>query len=128
MVRSGSVSGLSLAELEKLMQSRRAEVARLSRIRDRLRKKLEGVEAKLVAVAGESQKTTRARNHSSLQEIIHQVLAKEGGPLSVGEILERVQVAGYRSKSDNFRGIVNQTLIKDKRLGKAGRGMYQVKK
>jgi len=40
MVRSGSVSGLSLAELEKLMQSRRAEVARLSRIRDRLRKKL----------------------------------------------------------------------------------------
>jgi hypothetical protein len=128
MVRSGSVCGLSLAELEKLMQSRRAEVARLSRIRDRLRKKLEGVEAKLVAVAGESQKTTRARNHSSLQEIIHQVLAKEGGPLSVGEILERVQVAGYRSKSDNFRGIVNQTLIKDKRLGKAGRGMYQVKK
>jgi len=86
------------------------------------------VEAKLVAVAGEGGKATRARNHSSLQEIIHQVLAKAGEPLSVGEVLERVQAAGYRSKSDNFRGIVNQTLIKDKRLGKAGRGMYQVKK
>lgn len=128
MVRSGPVSGLSLAELEKLMQSRRAEVARLSRIRDRLRKKLEGVEAKLVAIEGESGKTTRARNHSSLQEIIHQVLVKAGEPLKVGEILDRVQAEGYRSKSDNFRGIVNQTLIKDKRLSKAGRGMYQVRK
>jgi hypothetical protein len=128
MLRSGPVSGLSLAELEKLMQSRRAEVARLGRIRDRLRKKLEGVEAKLVAIEGESGKTRRARNHSSLQEIIHEVLVKAGEPLKVGEILERVQAAGYRSKSDNFRGIVNQTLIKDKRLGKAGRGMYQVKR
>ena len=36
--------------------------------------------------------------------------------------------SGYRSNSANFRSIVNQTLIKDKRFGSAGRGVYQLKK
>src|SRR4051812_17068749 len=129
MLRSSSVPGLSLVQLEKLMKTRRAEVARLSRVRDKLQKKLDVVEKKLTAIAGEaSGKMTRPRNHASLQEIIHQVLQKAGGPLSVGDILDKVQAAGYRSKSGNFRGIVNQTLIKDKRLSKAGRGRYQAKK
>ncbi len=129
MLRSSSVTGLSLVQLEKLMQTRRAEVLRLSRIRDKLRKKLDGVEAKLAAICGEvGGRATRARNNASLQEMIHQVLSRAAGPLSVGDILDKVRAAGYRSKSGNFRGIVNQTLIKDKRLSKAGRGMYQVRK
>jgi hypothetical protein len=129
MSRSSSVSGLSLIQLEKLMQARRAEVIRLSRIRDKLQKKLEGVEKKLIAIAGDTGgKVTRPRNHASLQEIIYQVLQKAGKPLGVGDILDKVHATGYRSKSSNFRGIVNQTLIKDKRLSKAGRGLYQLKK
>lgn len=130
MLRSRSASGLSLAQLEKLMHSRKAEVIRLSKIRDKLQKKLNTIQAKLEAISGTTPtgRTTRARNNASLQEIIHQVLSKANTPLSVGDILDKVQAAGYRSKSDNFRGIVNQTLIKDKRLSKAGRGMYQVKK
>jgi hypothetical protein len=130
MLRSKSASGLSLIQLEKLMQSRRAEVLRLSRIRDKLQKKLDGVQAKLAAVSGATPagKAMRARNNTSLQEMIHQILSKAGCPLSVGDILDKVHAAGYRSKSGNFRGIVNQTLIKDKRLSKAGRGLYQVKK
>jgi hypothetical protein len=40
-----------------------------------------------------------------------------------------VQKSGYRSNSANFRSIVNQTLIKErKRFGQAGRGIYQLKK
>ena len=46
----------------------------------------------------------------------------------VARIAEAVQRGGYRSNSANFRAIVNQTLIKDKRFGSAGRGMYQLKK
>jgi hypothetical protein len=48
--------------------------------------------------------------------------------MSVGEIVEGVQRRGYRSGSANFRAIVNQTLIKEKLFGSAGRGIYQLKK
>ena len=49
-------------------------------------------------------------------------------PATNAVLLQKVQAAGYRSGSANFRGIINQTLIKDKRFGKAERGMYQLKK
>jgi hypothetical protein len=41
-----------------------------------------------------------------------------------------VQAGGYRSSSDHFRAIVNQTLIKErKRFSPSGeRGVYQLKK
>jgi ribosomal protein L19E len=40
--------------------------------------------------------------------------------------MEGVLAAGYRSNSGNFRGIVNQALIKDKRFTSAGRGLYEM--
>jgi hypothetical protein len=132
MLRSSRTAGLSLAQLEKLMRERRAEITRLCRIRDRLQKKLDDVQAKLREVSGGTiagvTGAMRARNQSSLQEMIHRVLAQSQSPLSVGDIMDRVSEAGYRSTSGNFRGIVNQTLIKDKRFAKAGRGLYQIKK
>ena len=43
--------------------------------------------------------------------------------------MEAVKANGYRSSSDNFRGIVNQTLIKEKkRFTAPSRGLYQLKK
>jgi hypothetical protein len=48
--------------------------------------------------------------------------------MKVGDIADAVQSKGYRSNSANFRGIVNQALIKDKRFGAASRGLYQLKK
>jgi hypothetical protein len=34
----------------------------------------------------------------------------------------------YRSNGANFRGIVNQTLIKESQFTSVGRGMYRLKK
>ena len=70
---------------------------------------------------------TRARNAKSLIETLEDVL-KGGKPMKVGDIADAAQKTGYRSNSANFRSIVNQTLIKDKRFGSAGRGVYQLKK
>ena len=51
-----------------------------------------------------------------------------GKPMRVGEILEAVSATGYRSNSANFRGIINQTLIKErKRFNQAERGTYALK-
>jgi hypothetical protein len=48
--------------------------------------------------------------------------------MSLGDIVDAVQARGYRSSSANFRGIVNQTLIKESQFTSAGRGMYRLKK
>jgi hypothetical protein len=53
---------------------------------------------------------------------------KDGKPMRVGDITDAVHNAGYRSSSANFRGIVNQTLIKDKRFVAPERGLYQLRK
>jgi hypothetical protein len=130
MTRTRPDEPLNLSQLEHLMRARRAEVARLIRERDKLRKRLEIVHSKIVALSGGlgGRIGIRARNAMSLQDQIHQILTHAPGPLSVGDILEKVLAAGYRSHSTNFRGIINQTLVKDKRFTSAGRGMYQLKK
>ena len=56
------------------------------------------------------------------------VLRKSGKPMRVADIMNGALSDGYRSNSGNFRGIVNQTLIKEKQFQQAGRGMYQMKK
>ncbi len=63
-----------------------------------------------------------------LPEALHQVL--KGKTLSVGEAVEAVQRAGYKTSSNNFRTIVNQQLIaaKNKKLfKKVARGQYTAK-
>ena len=133
MARAAANSGLSLAQLERLMRSRRSEMNRLGRKRDKLQKQLDAVDAQIASISGGSGGGgggggSRARNKISLQEAILQVLSKSSGPMNVGAIMDKVSGMGYRSTSANFRGIVNQTLIKDKRFVPASRGMYQLKK
>ena len=63
----------------------------------------------------------------NLSEAIGKVLAQAGGPLGVGDIAQRVAAAGYRSGSANFRGIVNQTLVKHTRFVSERRGEYRLR-
>lgn len=142
MARTRSTVDFSLAQLERLVRTRRTEMVRLTRQRDKLRKRLDDLNDRISEIAGGPGFAGgmggrgigggggggRARNDVSLQDAIHQVLSKASAPLGVGDIMEKVRAAGYRSNSANFRGIVNQTLIKDKRFSSAARGMYQLKK
>jgi hypothetical protein len=44
--------------------------------------------------------------------------------MGVAEAAEAAKAAGYKSSSDNFKNIVNQALITDKRFKRVGRGQY----
>jgi hypothetical protein len=113
------------------MRTRRSEMAKLARQREKLQKRLDAVDSRIADIsggAGGGRPGSRARNSVSLQEAILQVLTKGGGPMKVGDIMDKVSNMGYRSTSANFRGIVNQTLIKDKRFVSSSRGLYQLKK
>ena len=134
MPRTATASALSLSDLERLLKTRRREVARLVRRRDAIERQVRALDDRIVELGGQVSNAARhghgsrrARNGVSLTEAINAILSKAGKPLSVGEIADGVAQAGYRSGSANFKGIVNQTLVKDKRFARAGRGLYRLK-
>lgn len=137
MARRANGSGMSIAQLEQLLAGRRQELNAKRREHSKLLTRLQELEADIRRLGGGgsagrrgrggSGGGTRARNAKSLIETLEDVL-KGGKPMKVGDIAEAAQKSGYRSNSANFRSIVNQTLIKDKRFGSAGRGVYQLKK
>lgn len=131
----GSNGSMSVAELERMLNKRKTELNRLMRRRGAILKRLEAVEEKIRRIGGTVRGGRaggggggRARNERSLADVIHDVLAKKGEPMRVQDIADAVRAAGYRSNSANFRGIVNQTLIKDKRFSSPERGFYTAKK
>ena len=135
MARRANGSGMSIAQLEQLLAGRRQELNEKQREHSKLLARLQELEADIRRLGGSAGRRgrggarggTRARNEKSLIETLEDVL-KGGKPMKVGDITEAAQKTGYRSNSANFRSIVNQTLIKDKRFGSAGRGVYQLKK
>lgn len=112
------------------METRRLELGRLRKQRAELQRKLDGLDRVIGKIEGGGRMGggSRARNSKSLNDTLEEVLSN-GKPMSVGDIVEAVKAAGYRSSSANFRGIVNQTLIKEnKRFAATERGVYQLKK
>ena len=134
MPRRSFGNGMSIAQLEQILAGRRAELNQKQREYSKLLARLQQLEADIRRLGGSAGRRgrgglggTRARNAKSLIETLEEIL-RGGKPMKVGDIADAAQKSGYRSNSANFRSIVNQTLIKDKRFGSAGRGLYQLKK
>jgi hypothetical protein len=69
---------------------------------------------------------SRPRNAGSLVEALKKLLT--GKTMSVTEMAAAVQKAGYKTSSPNFRTIVNQTLINNKKdFKRVARGQYTAK-
>ena len=139
MARPRANGALTIAQLERMLDNRRREMTDLQRERSKLMQRLDALDRRLGALAGSGARFRnggggggggggRGRNSQSLVASMEAVLARSGKPMTVGDIMEAVRAGGYRSSSANFRGIVNQTLIKEKRFASAGRGIYQLKK
>jgi len=132
MPRGSNGVNLTLDQLERMLNQRRKELSRLTRKRSTAQRRLEDIDDKIRRLGGSAVTIRgggrRARNDQSLVEVIHGVLQKAGRPLKVSAIADAANSAGYRSSSQNFRGIVNQMLIKDPRFSSQNRGFYQLKK
>ena len=138
MARPKAGSNLSIAQLEAMLSSRRADLQSLSKEHAKLSQQLVEVEKKIAALGGTTNGRAhaiiprtpggRVKNEKSLVEMLEQVLGAATEAMKVGDIVEAVLKAGYHTGSDNFRGIVNQTLIKERRrFVSAGRGLYAAK-
>ena len=140
MARPASGTNFNIAQLERVLEEKRNELNKLLRQRTELQKKLGQLDRLIERVEGGMNGTrrlggggggggvgSRPRNERSLLDTMEAGLREAGKPMKVPEIMEAVLATGYRSGSDNFRGIVNQTLIKDKRFGQVERGVYELK-
>lgn len=67
----------------------------------------------------------RPRNAMSLEQALAATL--QGKAMGVTEVAEAVLKNGYKTSADNFRTIVNQTLIKSPLFKKLERGVYTAK-
>jgi hypothetical protein len=126
----GGLSQLSVADLRRELSRRQRHGGALIRRREKLAAKLERLDA-MIADLGLSGSHAnghivpgrkRFHNESNLADALAKAL--HGKTLSVGEAMEAVQKAGYRTTARNFRVIVNLTLTKDKRFKRVERGQY----
>lgn len=120
---------VSTDDLAAELQRRNRGLKSLERKRDRLVKQLEELNAQIRSMGGLATSgpggRKRPRNAMNLQEALVKLLRNK--TLSVTEIAEEVQKAGYKTSSENFRTIVNQTLITSPAFKRVSRGKYTTK-
>ena len=124
----------SIAQLQEMLRDQRSQRSKLLSERKKVAGRLDQIDRQIAILdgsmsgsGGATASGKRARNAQSLPDAMHSVMKKHGKPMKVGEIVEAVEASGYQSTSANFRGIVNQALIKDKRFVQESRGVYKAK-
>ena len=119
----------SLADLKSMLAEGRRQRGRLLKERKKLQARIDQVDREIQSLdgAGAGRGRRGRRNDLPLRDVIESVLKRSSKPMRVGDIVNAVEASGYRSGSANFRGIVNQTLIKEKRFTSPSRGLYQAK-
>jgi len=132
--RKGSNSGsklgaVSFEELQMEMARRGKVVNRLERRRTKLHAELAEVEAELGsfgALSANGSIRRRPRNEMNLVDTLSKVLNNK--TLSVTDAAQAARDAGYMTTAANFRTIVNQALIREKKVfKKVSRGQYTSK-
>lgn len=129
----GGLSSISVLDLKRELIKRQRTVGAIVKKRDRLVAKVRELDAAIAdlggrvlgGVNGEISVRKRPKNDSNLVEALGAVLKDK--TMSVTDVAEAVQKAGYQTSSPNFRTIVNQTLINSGKFKRVGRGQYTAK-
>jgi len=137
--RGPSLRSASITELSREMQRRARELDKLEKRRQKAIAEVDQLDAEInelrkvlghSASAGGGRRASgrkggtgkRPRNERKLPDVLQEVLS--GKTMGVSEAAEAAKKAGYQSSSENFKNIVNQALITDKRFKRVGRGQY----
>ena len=121
----------SIAELRRLLGQQRKRRTQMLNERKKLQNRIDQIDREIALVDGEGGVAAAVaggrRNEKPLPDVIESVLKKNGSkPMKIAEIVKGVESAGYQSTSSNFRGIVNQALIKDECFSSPARGQYKL--
>jgi hypothetical protein len=127
--KPSQLNNMSLADLQAELQRREKGIKKLERRRERLLEELAELDSELGAIGALSASggiRRRPRNEMNLVDSLAAVL--KGKTMSVTDVTQAVQKAGYMTTAANFRTIVNQALIREKKVfKKISRGQYTAK-
>jgi hypothetical protein len=123
----------TVAELERVLQSRRLKLQKLLQRRDRLRQELSRLEEQIIEISGIA-KTRRTRrrpkNTKTLLTAVQETLAEHIKGLSLRELSDKVLSSGYKTSSTNFSNTLYQTLYhnSDTIVHDANAHLYRLKR
>ena len=121
-------ANVPFVELQKEIERRQRLLPKLIAERDALNCQIAGLQGLTQAMPEQptKQRVTRrghGRNKMSLGDTLAMFI-KGKVKVRIAEAAEGVLAAGYETKSRNFRDIVKQTLRKDERFTRVGRGQF----
>ena len=107
----------SIADLERLLDERKARLQDLVQQRERLQKELDKLDAQIqgaASVDGPLRRKIggkrRVKNEMSLRAAVQLVLNKNKKGLSLADLEIAILETGYKSGSSNFRNVVYQAV------------------
>ena len=130
------LSTMSIADLRQEIGRRQKLLPKLIAQRDALSREITELQSLATPVARKAAKPEaapkrtrrrqRAKNKVGLADALAGFL-KGKAKVTIGEAMEGVLAAGYKTKSSDFRSVVNNMLLTDKRFKKVSRGEFTLK-
>ena len=130
------LSTMSIADLRQEIERRQKLLPKLIAQRDALSREITELQSLATPVARKAAKPEaapkrtrrrqRAKNKVGLADALAGFL-KGKAKVTIGEAMEGVLAAGYKTKSSDFRSVVNNMLLTDKRFKKVSRGEFRLK-
>jgi len=127
--KSTKLGAVSIEELQAEMARRSKAVGRLERRRNKLLGEVAEIDKELAgfgALSASGGVRRRPRNDMNLVDTLSKVLTNK--TMSVTDAAQAARDSGYMTTAANFRTIVNQALIREKKVfKKVSRGQYTAK-
>ncbi len=133
-------NGMSLAELEQLLNSRKSRLGDLKKKRTTLEKELTSIVNEIAVLEGPAPKgrgraagkkkvrRRRSKNAKPLRDVITDLLSNAKKGLALQEIHDGVLASGYKTASKNFKNVLYQCLYHTKSFVHDDKsGTYKVK-
>jgi uncharacterized coiled-coil protein SlyX len=102
---------LTVAELERMLTTRRSALQELNKRRAKVQKELNKIDAEIHALTGTSgRRRGRRKNKFSLRQMVLDILKKNKKGHSLADLSRMILDAGYKTASTNFRNVLYQCL------------------
>ena len=124
------LSTMSIADLRQEIRRRQKLLPRLKAQRDALSREITELQSLAAPETRKAARKTRRRHRAKNKVGLADALAafvKGKKKVAIGEAMEGVLAAGYKSNARDFRNVVNNMLLTDKRFKKIGRGEFALK-
>ena len=112
---------LTIAQLEKLLTSKRTRLESLRKKKELLEKDLAKVEQKIVDIGGvipggrKASRGRRGQNPRSVKQMMIEILLSNKKGLTLEDLSAQVVANGYKTTSANFKATVYQTIYNNQK-------------